>query len=304
MNHITNANKNDLPEILELMKLVQPHLSRSEALLDWQYFQSPGLFSKFYLLKVAGTGQLISTYGAVSQFARSSSKIVKTFMIQDVLTHPEHRGKGYLHTLAEHCLKDMKAEGIHGYTFPNELSQKSFFRTGWERAFLVPNRERSFEGQTIEATVDLSHFQNQSAFEIGEVLWSRLNVQCGIERNKAFLKWRYSKPNEKHLALASKDRFFIVLKFFNAPDGICMHLLDIIVGDQKEIPEILNSVFSYGQRNEAKKVTAWLPEEHPYAKFFDQAGLVLKTRPERFFYLHSFADKASWHLTQGDSDVY
>ncbi len=63
-------------------------------------------------------------------------------MVQDVMTHPNYRGRGFLHWLATVCLEDMRNDGAIGYTFPNKLSEGSFRRTGWAELSPIPLRSK------------------------------------------------------------------------------------------------------------------------------------------------------------------
>jgi len=304
MTEILTAKPEDLPEILKLMKLVQPHLKRTPELLYWQYFASQGAASKIYVLKDCDTKQLISTYCTVSQYLKIDDKKVLGWMIQDVLTHPEHRGKGYLHLLAEKCLKEMKSRSLVGYTFPNEISQKSFLRSGWARACLVPNREAEL---TTVSGADVHGFQAVD-FRAGEKIWNASGLKFGVDRSAEFLKWRYSKPGEKYHCFSESDRFFVALKFFDSPHGRILHVLDLFISKNESAEELLKRCAIFAMKQGAFRMTGWLPEGHPYAEAFDRFGLLLKTRPERFFYVHVPAAEAelgrNWHLTQADSDVY
>src|SRR5688572_5500802 len=94
---LARAAEADLPEILELNRLIQPHLRRSLELLRWQYFETPAHDSRIYLAREPHTQALIASYGAVSQWLQVGSARTKGWMIQDVMTHPDHRGKGLLH---------------------------------------------------------------------------------------------------------------------------------------------------------------------------------------------------------------
>ena len=110
------------------MQYIQPQIIRSIELLQWQYLESPGGPGQIFTLWESET--LAAVYCAVAQRFQVGPIIFLGRMVQDVMTHPNYRGRGFLHRLATVCLEDMRNDGAIGYTFPNELSEGSFRRTG------------------------------------------------------------------------------------------------------------------------------------------------------------------------------
>ena len=306
---IARAAEADLPEILALNRLIQPHLKRSLELLLWQYFQTPARDSRIYLAREPQTKSLIASYGAVSQWLQVGSARVKGWMIQDVMTHPDYRGKGLLHTLAAVCFEEMKRLDIAGYTFPNERSQMSFSRIGWKRAALVPSREVELRAGHSRSPFTLTPVPVDDLASAGTI-WGESGLPLGVARDAEFLAWRYRKPGERYTLCSDGRDYVAALKLFDGPDGRALHVLDLYTRRtvQSRVPELLAACLDFGVQQGAVRATAWLPADHPYAAAFDANGLALKERPERFFYTHFPATVAVpppyWHLTQGDSDVY
>ena len=80
----------DVDEILRLINLVQPTTPWSREYLNWQYCQpSPG---KPKIFTIFCNDRLVSLYVAVMKKLRINVHTKEGFMIQDVMTHPDHRG--------------------------------------------------------------------------------------------------------------------------------------------------------------------------------------------------------------------
>ena len=87
--------------------------------------------------------KVVAIYAAVPKKIKFENYNFKARMIQDVMTHPDYRGQGFLHKLSAICLADMKKNKEIGYTFPNEKSEKSFRRNNWHELCGIPLRTKS-----------------------------------------------------------------------------------------------------------------------------------------------------------------
>ncbi len=307
---IGTADLENLSEIVCLINKIQPHLNYSEKLLYWQYFGQPDVPSKIYTMRDQKTGTLVSMYAAVGQHLKIGGKKMTARMVQNVMTLPEYCGRGFLHHLAEICLNDIKETGEMGYTFPNELSHRSFFRTGWSRLYPIPSREKNIDGsKATKPSLMLDHLEGDFPKDVTEI-WNDSGLLAGVDRNAPFLNWRYSKPGEQYSRFITSDKKgFLIVKLFDDGARKIAHILDLVV--QKDCQELIRPLLSFVEyfafSSGANKVTCWLAQDHVYHKIFDEAGFVLGERPERFVYLYTRGVEINandWHITQGDSDVY
>src|SRR5262249_50976617 len=127
-------------EILKLMQLVHPSVPRSMDLLRWQYF-TEDIPSCIYTARTQQ--RIVAIYCAVSACMTIAGEKKTAGMVQDVMTHPDFRGRGLLHALARQYFDGLIDSGEIGYSFPNQLSQGSFLRTGWSRLCKVPDRVKA-----------------------------------------------------------------------------------------------------------------------------------------------------------------
>ena len=306
------ASAKDEAALLALINLVQPHVPWTRAHLYWQFFDLPAGPAKLYVIRDGDA--IVSLYAAIPQILEVEGHSLEARMVQDVMTHPDFRGRGFLHHLAGVCLDNINQSDIAGYTFPNDRSEKSFRRGGWSELCEVPHRSKDLEGH-IHSGVSLRIEPLDGLFGgWATEVWNVAGLSVGVRRDAQFLNWRYGKPDNKYYKyLIEDDRGLLVLKLYS--DGVSgvLHILELVLGIRARdlLPEVLAFCFDFAAGHGAQTVTAWLANGHPYAPQLDAAGLVIKPMRKRFVFVHAPAayarrveDAAAWHLTQGDSDVF
>lgn len=308
MDTIERATPADAPALLALIDLIQPHVPWDAAHLQWQFFEPPAGPARLYVVRDGA--DVVALYAAIAQRLRTPAGLVPTWMVQDVMTRPDFRGRGLLHRLGARCLEELRADGATGYTFPNKLSEGSFRRLGWTEWAPVPARAVELPNnpeRVAQAPVD----PIAGSFTADDTAaWEASAVGVGVHRDAAFLDWRYRKPGQTYDRFRVRGgRGFLVLKTYEAPTGRTVHLCDLVLrADARELlVTLLRFVLAYAGVRGARRVTAWLPAGHTYAAAFDEIGLRLEGGVDRHVFLTGptgVAPGAPWHLTQGDSDVY
>lgn len=306
------ATAEDEAALLALINLIQPHVPWTREHLYWQFFNLPAGRAQLYVIR--DRDAIVSLYAAIPQFFWLDGHSVEARMIQDVMTHPDFRGRGFLHHLASLCLQDIKQTHVIGYTFPNERSEKSFRRGGWSELCEVPHRSKALQDYSPlngHARIELL----DGAFEQWATeVWNAAGLSVGVRRDERFLNWRYSKPGNKYYKFRIEgDRGLLVLKVYADGNSSTFHILELLLKaqDRDLLPEVLGFCFDFAARHGAQTITAWLPSGAPYAPQLDAAGLIVNPMRSRFVFVHAPAAYASriedasvWYLTQGDSDVY
>src|ERR1051326_1257937 len=130
----------DSDQMIDLINSIQPSIPWTPQYLHWQYFESPAGPARLYGIR--HSKKLVSLYAAVAHRFRLMNCTLTARMVQDVMTLPEYRGRGYLHALANRCLRDIIDADEVGFTFPNQKSEKSFRRTGWTELCCIPLRKK------------------------------------------------------------------------------------------------------------------------------------------------------------------
>lgn len=311
MTEFRRAERRDDRELLELINLVQPHVPWSEEHYRWQFRGSPAGPARLYVAEE--DGRLVSLYAAVAHRVRVDGVLRTGLMIQDVMTHPDHRGKGHLHELGRLCLEEIQANGDLGFTFPNERSERSFRRNGWVELCAVPWRHRGTA--SLGSAAEPGARKDMRFSELAGAIWSDSGLRIGVERDTAYLEWRYSRPGACYRRLLCEDFGFLVLKLYQPGAGPqVLHICDLVVraSFEKRVGSLLGAAVAVARAEGASEVTAWLPEGHPYAEAFDLLGLRHEAGGGRFIFTTGpqalvetgLLTAGNWHLTQGDSDVY
>lgn len=315
---VERAGPADAGALLALINVVQPHVPWDRARLAWQFFAPPCGPARLYVLRDGDA--IVALFAAIPQRLRIGGATVPTWMVQDVMTHPDHRGRGYLHRLGQRCLDDLRADGATGYTFPNKLSEGSFRRLGWTAWGPVPWRGGAVRPPTgrhgpLQVVPLRGGFDDAVASA-----WEHADVGIGVHRDAAFLNWRYSKPGAEYDCYRLDEAGFLVLKPYRDASRRVLHVCDLVVqADARHLlADALAFVHARAAAHGAERITAWLPADHPYAGAFDDAGLTLDQGHDRTMFVTGVGegDAASdgdataaghargWHVTQGDSDVY
>ena len=309
---VVMAGRAEAGAVLALVNTVQPHIPWRTADLAWQYFDGPaGSRSRLYAIRDGGC--LVSLYGAVAKPFRLGARTVTGFMIQDVMTDPAYRGRGYLNFLAGLCADDIRTSDDIGYTFPNKQSENSFRRNGWHELMTVPVRSKAVDRA---GHVDAAGLEEVTG-PLGDratAAWRDSGLDCGVERTGEATDWRYGRPGIAYRRfLVAGEAGFVILKRYAHEDGPLVHVCELIVkADARgRLPALLGGVEAIAARDGATALTAWLPACHPYAPAFDAFGLGIDPSHDRAMFVTArpplpprLADPAAWHLSQGDSDVY
>lgn len=310
---IAQAGPQDASGILQLVNRVQPHLPWTPEHLQWQYFSTPAGPANLYVVRDGP--EIVSLYAAVAQRIRADRRLARARMAQDVITHPDYRGRGLLHQLAARCFEDLRRFQEVGYTFPNEASEKSFRRTGWRELTVVPSWRRGLSGP-VPSPGGTRFLRLDQAFPPAATrIWEDAGLAAGVHRDVAFLNWRYChKPAARyHRYLIGEEEGVLVFKFFRGNDSLLAHLCDLFVRQESRglAAEALRFFLRASQREGAQTATAWLPQGHPYEQALAAEGFEWAPRDSRFVFvtappelLPAVGDPRNWHLTQGDSDVY
>lgn len=240
---------------------------------------NPAGFARIYIIRA--DDQIASMYMAVPHAMRLNTWTNRAYRIQCVLTRPEYRGRGYLQAMAERCKKDIIESGAVGYTFPNEKSEGSFIKAGWDSLMLVPTRTYSPYRTPIDATVNDDY----------GLLFNKWNARPhlnGVSRTFEYLDWRYRKPAQNYLKTGH-----CVLKEY----GGKLHILEFISDKPRE--DLARILHAAGTMD----VTAWVPSTSAYTMVFQEMGFNF-TAPNRRVYTLNAPDVFDWHISMGDSDVY
>ena len=300
----------DLPALLDLMAVVLPHDPRSLDYLRWQYLAGPAGPAALRLIE--SDGRPVSLYVGTRKMLWVDGRVMPCVMIQDVLTHPDFRGRGFLNHMARCFLAEMAETDTPGFTFPNKQSENSFRRTDWTELMPIPLRLAQPRPDQ-EADGSLLRPVDSFGAEAGAI-WEAAGLRVGVFRDAAFLNWRYARPQAVYSRfLIADDQGFMVLKVYDRADCRVVHLCDLVVRQaaRRRLPAVLAAIHGFAAARRAALLTCWLPDGHPFAADFAAAGFAPDPGNDRFAFTHgapsllpTLRQPQAWHFSQADNDIY
>ena len=312
---ITEIGEFPAEKVLKLMEHCMPHINHDREVLKWQYFDTPYGNANLYCIEI--NGAIISFYAMVCHQIKYGNQILIARAAQDVMTHTDFRGCGYLHLLGKIAHEDILAAGELGITFPNEKSERSFRRNEWTELCPVPIRQKylSEAAPYFEAKVTdirISKVDLNSPKSIKNIWWES-DFYVGINRDHKYLRWRYGKPKQVYSSFVIGNNLgILIVKVFDSPEGKIMHICEFFLTDNANdaVADVLNFVEKLARQAGCHKITAWLTFGHRYSEMFANFGLKLEVS-KRFIFiagnetvLRKVNRESLWHISQGDSDVY
>ena len=303
------ASAADRPAILELFNVVMAHMPRTAEDYAWQYERGPAGPADLRIIECGG--RVVSLYVGTRKTLWLRGRKLPCTMVQDVVTHPDFRGRGFLNHLASSFLAEMRLAGLAGLTFPNKMSENSFRRAGWTDLMPIPLRVAATGVPALPGSVlePVEQFTDETAD-----LWAASGLAIGLLRDLAFLTWRYAKPLAVYRRFwIGGDAGFLVLKVFDGSDRRVVHVCDLVVREEARdlLPAVLAAVHAFAAEKGAVALTCWVPDAHPYATAFSKAGFAPDRTSNRFVFvagppdeLPQLADAGAWHLSQADNDMY
>lgn len=309
---LTILKKEDTDSILDLINLIQPNIPWNKEYFNWQFFENPMGPADIYGIKNLNK-KVIAIYASISKIIKFKNYELKGRMIQDVMTHPEYRGQGFLNKLSLFCLENIKKNDEIGYTFPNEKSEKSFRRNNWHELCSIPLRTKIIsKNLDYKIKLDISRVEEKFDKSISSI-WENSGIKIGINRNDEYLNWRYRKPGTKYFKFVlNSNEGFLILKTFKEKQTSLIHICDLVVREDKKelILPALEFAEQFGKYNNCNVITSWCNKNHIYSNFYEHFKLNLRSISRYSFIYYNneklkdlkISDK--WYLSQGDSDVY
>ena len=304
------ACADDRAQVLDFFNQIMSHMKRTPDEYVWQYESGPAGPAEQRIIECEG--RIVSVYVGTRKRLWVHGRTVPCVMVQDVMTHPDFRGSGFLNHMARSFLAEMQAAGLCGFTFPNKLSENSFRRSGWTELMPIPLRIAATD---ILATAANSALEPVEQFSRDTAdIWVTSGLGIGVLRDRAFLEWRYARPQAAYRRFwIDGDAGYLVLKIYDRGDRRVVHVCDLVVSEAARglLPGILEGVHAFAAEHKAATLTCWVPDAHPYAAAFAASGFARDYTNDRFAFVTGNPDllpqlsrPEAWHLTQADNDLY
>lgn len=303
------ATAKDATQILALINTVQPHATWTKERFVWQFEQGPSGPALVRVMECEG--RIAALYVATRKTITVRERSLQAFMVQDVMTEPQFRGRGFLNTLAASVRAEIHASDGAAFTFPNKLSENSFRRNGWTELSRVPFCAARVDGAALH-DVELVPVEMFKPTVLD--IWNASGLRIGVTRSADFLNWRYAAPGVTYRRfMIAGTRGFVVLKVYDRGDARVVHVCDLVLRNDAlaDLGGVVASIHALAREQGASELQAWLVAGHPYFEAFSEAGFVRDEAFDRFVFvdgpatvLPELSNATAWHLMQGDSDVY
>ncbi|MFL2687477.1 MAG: GNAT family N-acetyltransferase [Alphaproteobacteria bacterium] len=311
------ADKADMVSLLSLIQALYPNLGWTKDYMEWHYFENPAGQAKVWMCQ--DQGRAVGSVTAVPHRVWTRDRCTLGYRVQDVLTHPDYRGKSIYRTLSEECYAflDDQENGVH-FTFPNENSDRVFRTSRWFPIGEIPLWSAKPLAPKTRYEL-LKNFELVDSFTNRDYeVWQsfRTSGLIGLDKSADFLNWKYFKnPRVKYKCyrIAYKEwRAVLILKKFRLETGkVIFHLCDVFYSEFIEnlLQKVIDFVHLRAASENAASITTWASPMDELVELLPGAGFSYTPVKTRSYFLRFTnpvirEDFAKWNIKMGDSDVY
>ena len=311
---IRQANKEDKPAIVELLKesLGESLLKKSTSIWDYKHLDNP--FGESYVLLAEEERKLIGVRAFMAWKWQIGTTIWQAYRAVDTATHPKHQGKGIFKKLTLQALDDVgKNQDCFIFNTPNEKSRPGYLKMGWESLgkisiALVPSLIYTLTSFLNSGKKYLQPLSAAELDELCEIHNKELEAtgQLFTPKSHAYLAWRYeNNPMQPYQILTGKKWYAAVYtkkhRFFTE-----LRIAEVIGATSKETrKEIRTVVTQLALKNKCLFITT--TEKTLYSlRYFGQIGPILTCRDltaEKIIITKSKETNA-WHYAMGDLELF
>lgn len=195
--HIREANQNDIPGILSVLKASLGETSSKKTEEVWKYKHLDNPFGESLVLIAETAGMIIGVRAFMRWKWKMSGKEYSAFRAVDTATHPSHQGKGIFKKLTLKALEIGKQNGDQFvFNTPNRQSKPGYLKMGWKevgkiKTTLIPvnpiywsrKKDLNFFGSMVnEISPELLQEWN-TKLEANNVIYT--------PKTSNYLSWRY-----------------------------------------------------------------------------------------------------------------
>lgn len=309
-------------DCISVLNLYNQVFHRDRLLENWEWAYVNNVVGRTDMLLACANNRIIGNSSSVPLWYRSGGQRVLTSRVQDVMVDPSWRGKGiFLETLRRLTEHLEQTGNDFVVTFPNDNSLPSF--------------TRKLNYQLVEDIA--THHMTVGPLTFSNPAWPALHVETSgkfmgsdttfiqqmlskvhfyNERSPEYMRWRYASASGKtyntyRLQIDGKLAALIVVKYYEP--GNALDLVELFCLPDKEVVfQVLGSILSdfYDRGSAVKEINLWLRESDPLYAILSEIGFT-PTDHHTHIVFRSFshrcplqANKDSFYLSMGDSDVY
>lgn len=211
---IREANKVDIPEIVEVLKasLGETDLPLSQEIWNYKHILNP--FGESIVWIAEEDNKIIGVRALMRWEWKKNNETFTALRAVDTATHPDHQGKGIFKKLTLQAVNIAKEEGANFiFNTPNEKSRPGYLKMGWKPAGKIKVALQpafssfwKFNNEPVNYQVNY-----ETSLEKIENLCIEWNMKMGIKKlytpkSLSYLRWRYEKnPLQQYEAFATSD---------------------------------------------------------------------------------------------------
>lgn len=308
---IRNYQKGDEHEILALFQLSFGKPLSMEY-WKWRFLENPNADTNLISL-MYDNNQLVGHYAVSPINLLMNNEVVKTALSMTTMTHPQYGGKGIFTQLAADVYSKMKNTQYQMvWGFPNNNSHYGFIqKLSWKD--IAIQGILSYQNP-IESNPQNVQYQCHVTFtkEMIEMLNKESTAKIRIQKNEAFLNWRYLQNPTAIYKIISVEDNWVVYKIYNPnPDNAFVEI-DLVELHGKNDPKGFSKIIDAIRLEEGpiSKFNIWTQLHGSQQSSLEKIGFKLST-PSTYFSALPFSEMESmflnyknWEINFGYSDLY
>jgi N-acetylglutamate synthase-like GNAT family acetyltransferase len=230
---IRKAGKEDIPEIVELLKvsLGESMLPKSEKLWRWKHLENP--FGQSPVLLAEKDGKIIGVRAFLKWDFQHEDKILKTCRAVDTAVHPDFQGQGIFTKLTKGLLDEIRKEKIDLiYNTPNEQSTQGYIKMGWEKYGKLPLHLGLYPSFSSQQKNPPSNWEEISA--LIQKIESDPKVSSGFSSkiSPEYINWRYIQcPLFPYHYISDGESFLLIYRIKKGKWGNEFRICDLFTLD-------------------------------------------------------------------------
>lgn len=215
---IREANDQDIPDILKVLKASLGESSSKKTEAVWRYKHIDNPFGRSLVLVAVEEDKIIGVRAFMRWKWQKGNEVFSAFRAVDTATHPEHQGKGIFKKLTLKALEVAKSNGDHFvFNTPNEQSKPGYLKMGWEEVAKLKvgiKPVNPFHWKKTATHTELP-LEIQCSEESIEFLTKELNLElarsCNFftPKSRKYLTWRYENNPMQEYIINATDKFYL-----------------------------------------------------------------------------------------------
>ena len=307
---VSQASINDIPKIVELLKLSlgESVVEKSSTIWNFKHVDNP--FGPSHVLVATDDEKFVGVRAFMKWNWQLENQVWVAYRAVDTATHPDFQGKGIFKKLTLKALDDVQ-ENQETFVFntPNDKSRPGYLKMGWVVVdslpiAIVPTILYIFQ-KTIINTNQIETNRLKELCEIHNKVLSENNI-IFTPKSVSYLKWRFeNNPMQKYKVVSTND-FYVAMyikkrRFFKE-----LRVVEVISVKQNSVEkEIRSAIISYAIKNRCWMITIAnknLFHFRLYGKFGPK--FTFKTLTKNDSFINKALNIYNWKYSLGDLELF